>query len=111
MKQEEFKRMHNIVVNSAKNGWRAIIYKYFEEASKDDVVEFNPTKVMGYSAFEYNYYPKKMFRNEEFKICLMYDIENEYLSSYDEAVVIPITEMTIAELLGFCSFLLDNLKE
>ena len=36
MDLQEFKRMNNIVVHSATNGWRALIYKVFEELSDEN---------------------------------------------------------------------------
>ena len=49
MDLQEFKRMNNIVVHSATNGWRALIYKVFEELSdENNEVDLTNSLTSGY---------------------------------------------------------------
>ena len=111
MDLQEFKRMNNIVVHSATNGWRALIYKVFEELSdENNEVDLTNSLTSGYKAEEYIIYPKKLFRDSEYRISMLRDVENEYLTTIDEDNEINITQLSLEELNGFTYFLTDFLK-
>ena len=111
MDLQEFKRMNNIVVHSATNGWRALIYKVFEELSdENNEVDLTNSLTSGYKVEEHIIYPKKLFRDSEYRISMLRDVENEYLTTIDEDNEINITQLSLDELNGFSSFLMDFLK-
>ena len=110
MDLQEFKRMNNIVVHSATNGWRALIYKVFEELSdENNEVDLTNALTSGYKVDEYIIYPKKLFRDSEYRITMLRDVENEYLSTLDEDREFKIDDMSIFELIGFINFIEENL--
>lgn len=110
MTKEEFRNLNKLVIDTAKNSWRSLIYKYFYDNGKNEVVEFNDVTTMGYKVDEYIVYPKKLFRNENNMISMLRDVENEYLSTCEENEVIEIIQLSIEELGGFASFIEENLK-
>ena len=111
MDLQEFKRMNNIVVHSATNGWRALIYKVFEELSdENNEVDLTNSLTSGYKVEEYIIYPKKLFRDSEYRISMLRDVENEYLTTIDEDNEINIVQLSLDELNGFTSFLMDFLQ-
>lgn len=110
MTKEEFRNLNKLVIDTAKNSWRSLIYKYFYDNSKNEVVEFNDVTTMGYKVDEYIVYPKKLFRNENNMISMLRDVENEYLSTCEENEVIEIIKLSIDELGAFASFIEENLK-
>lgn len=110
MTKEEFRNLNKLVIDTAKNSWRSLIYKYFYDNGKNEVVEFNDVTTMGYKVDEYIIYPKKLFRNENNMISMLRDVENEYLSTCEENEVIEIIKLSIEELGGFASFIEENLK-
>ena len=110
MTKEEFRNLNKLVIDTAKNSWRSLIYKYFYDNGKNEVVEFNDVTTMGYKVDEYIVYPKKLFRNENNMISMLRDVENEYLSTCEENEVIEIIKLSLDELGGFASFIEENLK-
>ena len=110
MTKEEFRNLNKLVIDAAKNSWRSLIYKYFYDNGKNEVVEFNDVTTMGYKVDEYIVYPKKLFRNENNMISMLRDVENEYLSTCEENEVIEIIKLSLDELGGFASFIEENLK-
>ena len=65
MTKEDFRNLNKLVIDTAKNSWRSLIYKYFyENGGENEVVDFNDVTTMGYKVDEYIVYPKKLFRNE-----------------------------------------------
>ena len=64
----------------------------------------------GYKVEEYIIYPKKLFRDSVYRISMLRDVENEYLTTIDEDNEINITQLSLDELNGFSSFLMDFLQ-
>lgn len=111
MTKEDFRNLNKLVIDTAKNSWRSLIYKYFyENGGENEVVDFNDVTTMGYKVDEYIVYPKKLFRNENNMISMLRDVENEYLSTCEENEVIEIIKLSIDELGAFVSFIEENLK-
>ena len=111
MTKEEFKNLNRLVIDTAKNSWRSLIYKYFyENGGENEVIEFNDVTTMGYKVNEYIVYPKKLFRNEKHMISMLRYVENEYLLTCEEDEVIEIIQLSLDELGGFVSFIEENLK-
>ena len=110
MDVSEFKRMNNIVVNSATNGWRALIYKFFHEHKDNEVSETLEFKYNQFYAIEKDkVYPIKLFRDENYRISMMRNIYNENDSLVYENDVINISQLSLEELNGFSYVILNYL--
>lgn len=105
MKANDFKKSKETIVNNALNGLKDLISKYMGRKKQ---LTFDNGETIGFYNGEYLYYPKKMFYQGN-NLVLETIVENEYLSTVEDARIIEINEMNLNEMLGFVNFLEENL--
>ena len=111
MNLQEFKQMNNIVVHSAINGWRMLIYKFFDELKENEEVVFLNKSTIAFESSDCIYYPKKLIRNENYRMALLCDIEYTKEAEMDEDVILEISEFSLMELYGFSKYIMDYLND
>ena len=110
MNKREFRILNEMIIETAMNSYRALLFKFFQENQLKNSVYFNnDNHTKAYQVEDKLVYPTELFIDECDKLTLLFDIEHlneEHTSA--ESLVRWIEDLDYADLGLLCSFIQSN---
>lgn len=109
MNKREFRILNEMIVETAINSYRALLFKFFQENQLNNSVYFNnDNHTKAYQVEDKLVYPTELFIDECGKLTLLFDIEHLNEDIKAEKLVRWVEDLDYVDLGLLCSFIQSN---
>lgn len=109
MNKREFRILNEMIVETAMNSYRALLFKFFQENQLNNSVYFNnDNHTKAYQVEDKLVYPTELFIDECDKLTLLFDIEHLNEDIKAEKLVRWVEDLDYVDLGLLCSFIQGN---
>lgn len=109
MNKREFRILNEMIIETAMNSYRALLFKFFQENQLKNSVYFNnDNHTKAYQVEDKLVYPTELFIDECDKLTLLFDIEHLNEDIKAEKLVRWVEDLDYVDLGLLCSFIQSN---
>ena len=109
MNKREFRILNEMIIETAMNSYRALLFKFFQENQLKNSVYFNnDNHTKAYQVEDKLVYPTELFIDECDKLSLLFDVEHLNEDIKAEKLVRWVEDLDYVDLGLLCSFIQSN---